>query len=184
MVGRPSPYRYVMENPDWNSTILIPSEVAHEVFPKTEIGNIKDYVSTVDKTKLRQKDYMANRVVRARKYFKSSGAAVPKRKVPKLPKMPPNPEEERVAATKFLHKHAPPVTVIISDPYNGRYRVVAPHGADWKSVSWSKRGISACVFLTLHQAWTYALHFLGTIAPFNIDELLAGIDGDFLDDPP
>jgi hypothetical protein len=102
--------------------------------------------------------------------------------VPKLHKLPPNPEAEKVAATRFILKHKPPVTDVICDPYNGRYRVVAPHGADWKSVSWSKRGISPCIFIVLHTAWSFEMQYLGASPPFSLAELLAGLDEDALVD--
>ena len=78
-----------------------------------------------------------------------------------------------MGATNFLLKHGPEATTIIADPYNGRYRVVSPLGAEWRSFSWTTRGFVATVYLCLRQAWLYEYKYMGTPAPYNLDDLVS-----------
>jgi hypothetical protein len=66
---------------------------------------------------------------------------------------------------------------IVTDDYNGRWRVIASTG-EWTSVSWTKRGWQMAATEVVHRAWLFEMDFTGFGPPWDLEELEAVFVGD------
>ena len=74
--------------------------------------------------------------------------------------------------TTYLTRNAPSTTEYVQDDYNQRWRVIS-HSGQWKSVSWTRRGMEAAVALSLYHGWRLHKEYTGENATFDMDDLLA-----------
>lgn len=154
---------FMIENPVAQEELNLPQDVIFDVLPQRELRPIREYLNQVCSAKARKSAFVRDRVKRGQRYFKPKPGA-PKDKP--LPKWKPNPNPELGQCTDFIIKHMPSHVACVCDPYNGRYRIIAPDSLEWKSISWSKRGFQKCSYLALHQAWAYEYQYFGTQCPF------------------
>ena len=159
---------YLLENPEENLEPQVPEEVVVELVQKTEEQKIRAYFKKAQSSKCDRKSVLDSRRKRVARFFKK------KEKAPKGPKTTPrwkpstNPKAS--SGTAFIQKNLPPTCVAVQDDYNGRWRIIADTG-EWKSVSWTKRGLVEAAGLALYWAWTFHALITGQEATFDIDEL-------------
>jgi hypothetical protein len=70
---------------------------------------------------------------------------------------------------KWIEKYSPTDIEIVTDDYNGRWRVISPDLA-WKSISWTKRGWENAACETLYWAWKLHGDESDEQSPFDMDE--------------
>ena len=153
----------------------MPVEQLFECMPSNDIRDTKKFVNDLVTQKGLARKFITARATRALKYFKRAPAVAKKR----LAKYKPNVLDESQSANEFLAKYKPPETIIQPDPYNGRWRIIAPEFHEWKSVSWSKRGWEKAVMLTLYTAWKFEERYTGVASPYKMEDLRKA----FSDDP-
>ena len=67
---------------------------------------------------------------------------------------------------------------IVTDSFNGRWRVIAPSNIEWVSVSWTRRGYLRAAQLAIWHACTFEERYYANVCPF---DLKAFMDGDLND---
>ena len=161
---------HVMEHPEGEMDLkLIPKDCLMQLVKHNEAQEIdKDYARARQEQKS-ETDVVQQRHERAQAYFrcprgakKSTGAKPPRFAAPKNPKAP--------KATEFLMKNVPSTIVVEQDDYNARWRIICESG-EWKSISWTTRGIDNGTALSLYHAWRLHRKHTGEEPGFDIEEL-------------
>ena len=83
--------------------------------------------------------------------------------------------------TKWIEQFCPPDIEIVTDDYNGRWRVISSD-LSWKSTSWSKRGWETAACEALYWAWRLHSDESSDESPFNLAEFQKRFRDDAVED--
>ena len=165
-----------LEKPEWGKDMVVDEDCLTDVVSNVEAKKVKVVCAEMRLSAREKEVHVLQRATAIHAVFKNTSlkASAKSKLIPRWlpPKSPSN-----LIADAWLQRNKPDYVDVILDAYNGRFRVVASTG-DWRSISYTKRGLKSCVQEVLWQAWTYHFFITGRTPHFDLDELLATFDDD------
>ena len=165
---------YVLENPGCGQDPrIVPKDVLIELVTPNEAKDVHTFYSNSKATKTDQKA-LSQRAERVAHYLPKGShkhAKEPKKGV--SPRWRPTDKDPHAAeGTTYLTRNAPSTTEYVQYDYNQRWRAIS-HSGQWKSVSWTRRGMEASVALSLHHGWRLHKEYTGENETFDMGDLHA-----------
>ena len=162
---------FMLEHADHYADLHVDPAILADVVTKGEAKEIASYSArSQEVTAMKELMQHTRKQRMATHKFKRAPRAKYDADAKKQPRWLPVKSPTAAKVAKWIEKFIPPEIDLLTDDYNGRWRVISADLA-WKSISWTKRGWESAACETVYWAWWLHSSETDDVCPFDLTDL-------------